>query len=332
MKKYLKYCLATVLLTIIVSCGKSFYYTKHDLTNDSNNFNSKVIDSFITDSSSEVFVRRLYIDRLDGKYSQITLEPKTGSVKNKLIEVQYLIINDDKVLYISTVPSRYVYDKTDQYLLNTEGIVKYPNSYFLNSFYFGKIVKNTSSDTSNTTIEFRDKKNVMQWNLHSGSTIKHKTFELTTIDNYKIKNRKSKPPIKVIQSTITTDKSVNNKIIFENIYRFVGDKNSKHYFQYLSFQKPIKNQQEQEIYTKLKDSTISNDSLANTASIKNSKRRSEFVAKYKQYPAAKRIYVIYKDTSKTKVKELIIPFESPIKDEENAIRFKGNRVKFITPL
>ena len=98
MKKYLKYCLAIVLLTIIASCGKSFYYAKFDLTNDSNNFNSEVFDIFTTDNNSEVFVRRLYIDSLDGKYSQITLESETGNVKNKLIEVQYLIINDDKMV------------------------------------------------------------------------------------------------------------------------------------------------------------------------------------------------------------------------------------------
>ncbi|MES2747359.1 MAG: hypothetical protein V4648_03210 [Bacteroidota bacterium] len=325
MKNYKIQIIALLSILTIVSCGTSFQYKKYLVSKNSNPnkftiIDTRCVDSFTVDSNSDVYVRRLYLDATD-KSLKLSAKDSTES-KNLLVEVQYLIVNNDKVLYISTIPSKYIYDKTEKYLLKKKGgRISYPNAFFFNTFFFGKTKSGKSLTKANDTLEFKSNKKIAYWNLLFSDD---KNFTLNSITNFKIK--KNSPLL--FESTIATRLSLKNEMKFKNIYKY----NNKNYFQYLSFKVPY-TKKEAELIAKLENPAIDNDSLVKSDFIQKNESNKKIIEKEKaNYPSAKCIYIVYNDSTKTKVKELIIPFESLIDNNHNSMKFKASRVRFVTKL
>jgi hypothetical protein len=96
----------------------------------------------LQDDKTEFYMRKLYMvnTEFEGQklVSKDSLKNHTDSI---LSEVQYLLIKKDMVIYLTTMPSKYVYDKTDTYLIGG----KYPNAYYLNAMYMGKVIRGHGS-------------------------------------------------------------------------------------------------------------------------------------------------------------------------------------------
>lgn len=314
MKKYTSYFVAILCLISFSNCSKSFSYRNVDMNK---NFDTSITDIVNTNHNSTVFVRTFYIDDPDDSFGKKLIN--TDEKNKKLIEVQYLIINGDSVLYISTISSKYIYDKSEQYLLRGN-IVCYPNTFFFNSFYFGKIIKGSPLTSNKFTIEFRNKKNIFHWNFSKINDPKHEAFNLESIENYKIKN---KSPL--FESIIIIDRSVKNDVHFKNIYRYHG--NPKHYFHYLSFRIPVTTLKEAKVVDSLTENNDKIEEFKNSDFIQNDDFNKKIAEKYSsEFPQAKAIYLVYKDDKKSKVKEILIPFDKPIRDQYNCIKFRCKNV------
>ncbi|WP_026710701.1 hypothetical protein [Flavobacterium filum] len=312
MKHYLIIFLPIISILTLTSCGKSFYYVKNDINIKHDIINRNITESFKTDSTSKVFIRRLYVNKSETNlYNEITID---DSKDNKLIEVQYLIFNGNKVLYISTIPSKYIYDKTQQYLLKKEGgKISYPNAFFFNSFYFGTV---KSSDNKTIKIEFKKKKKIINWNFEINIDSKRNcnAYNLLSIEEFKSNNANKR-------KSIVINESVKNEIYFSNSYEFIGNPNN--YFKYLSFKVPY-SKCEMELADKMEEKLREKDSIIKYYADKYKETLKQKIS----FPIAYEILIIYKDSTKSKVKKLIIPFENDFK----SIKFKCNRVKYITSL
>lgn len=194
---------------MISSCGRKFYY--------SNDLPNKEL-FFVINKDTEIFARKIYIqkNKFDGREIQ-KYDNDTLSDLGLLIEVQYIMINKNDILYVSTTPSRYIYDKTDNYLIESKsGKNSFPNSFYFNSFFKGFY------EIENEKFVFKNEKNEQNWNIK----ISKNEIKLISIDNFNINNKKTQ--IKNYKSTEIAEFSFSNEIKFEKMK----------YFRYLSFKIP----------------------------------------------------------------------------------------------
>lgn len=208
-----------LIISLLCGCRSGFHYSKNDTT--------PFKRSIVIDSTSTLYIRTLYTkeNKYDGRELTTKEKDSTGT-KNFLVEVQFLIFNKNgQVIYISTIPSKYIFDKADTYLLKSKsGRTKYPNSFFFNSFFIGQYHEETSK------IEFNNTKTGQEWNL----SFRKEAWvcSLLSINNYSYKKvrdmNKDIITQKVYLSTEVTDESFSNPVEF---------KKTK-YFEYLSFRNP----------------------------------------------------------------------------------------------
>ncbi len=293
------YFLFIIIAVMAAGCGRTFYYSNECYT-----------ANFIeVNSQSDVFIRKLYLnEEYEKTKDSISLTKKNEKKPNLLIEVQYLIFNPNKeVIYIATTPSRYISDKTDTYLIHSRNNA-YPNSYFLNTFYFGK--EFASEGRNYRKIEFRNGKMAQEWRFDK---IDSNNMKLTVIDNYKIKRvliNQKKEEEKVFVSTENVSLSSNHDIEFQRIP----------YFHYLSFKIPEEKKESS------KTAIIRRDSIVETKYTiydEHCQKKDTF-SKRKLYPRAEKIYFKYWNN---KLEYIFIPFTIPV-NGYHSIKFKSSRVKF----
>lgn len=288
----MKNILRILILTIFASvcgCNRVFHYT-NDKPEDAT-------DSIIFDSSTQMFVRKLYLDKNNNKTKDsITDNNKTKdsiAENNILIEVQFLIFNQkDQVIYIATTPSKKIYDKGETYLIYHD---IFPNSYFLNTFYFGRVF---SENDSKKRVVFHNRKLVQIWNFDKIANDKsdkksQPKLKLTMIDNHRLKNVEMQNNNKYTKPVYLSTENVN----LSSNHDFELTKIRK--FKYLSFKIPVKKM----IQDQKKDTN----------------------KKEEPSPQGKGIFFKYSDDN---LNYLYIPFNQTIKDNYTTIKFKSSRVRF----
>lgn len=293
------YFLLMAAASLTFGCGRTFFYSNECYTSNYIEVNSQ----------SDVFIRKLYLnEEYEKTKDSISVNNKMESKTNLLIEVQYLIFNPNKeIIYIATTPSRYIEDKTDTYLIHSRKNT-YPNSYFLNTFYFGREISPEGKNFRK--IEFRNNKMAQEWRFDN---IDPNNMKLSVIDNYKIKRvfiNQKKEEEKVFVSTENVNLSSNHDIEFQRIP----------YFHYLSFKIPHENKQPPKTVIKAMDSL---GQTKYTIYDEHCQKKDTF-SKRKLYPRAEKIYFKYWNN---KLEYIFIPFSVPV-NGYHSIKFKSSRVKF----
>lgn len=280
MKSIFLKIVAVVILIFIGGCGRGFYY--------SNDIPANGTPVFTIDENTQIFARKLYAKESEFKGRELTSSNNNADGKSFLTEVQYLILSKNRVLYISTVPSRYIYDKTDSYLIhNSSGKNSYPNSFYFNNFYFGDYNENES------VFEFKNDKTAQDWKIEQASD---SILKLVYINDYTLKKVRFKGETaspKNYSDTEVVDQSVQHPIAFEKIK----------YFKFLSFKTPDDR----------------ND---------YNKSGTERIAKAKTYSKANEIYIAFKDGKTQKIKYLFIPFDTELIPGFKALKFGSGKVRY----
>ncbi len=196
--------IALFVLLLLLGCGRGFYYSADTAANGT--------PVFTIDEHTEVYVRKLYAQENQFKGRELTSTNDSLNGTSFLTEVQYLFFNQNKVLYVSSVSSRYIYDKTDSYLIhNSSGYNAYPNSFYFNNFYFG----NYNSATS--LVEFKNNKTAQDWKIEKISDDK---LQLQYINDYTFKKVRFKGETiqqKNFIGTQVVEPSVQHNIVFEKM-------------------------------------------------------------------------------------------------------------------
>jgi uncharacterized protein YcfL len=296
----------SAILFLVLSCSsETFHYTNE----------CSSADFFKIDSCSQVYARKLYLTQNSTKTADSISDSNKKQQQNRLIEVQYLIINPDKeVLYITTRPTTKIYDKSADYQLRSAKN-SYPNSYVFNTFYFGKLLDGDKDGSRH--IVFKDNRNSQVWNLKKAN--KGDSIILLTIDNYRIKHVKTAIAVMknnaetikdtflhnpVYRSTENVGLSANHGVEFIKIPRF----------HYLSFDDP-----------NLPNRTATDSSIKRYAIYSRECLKKDIVSKRNLYPKANRIYFKY---SGTKLQYIFIPFDMDITKSSHGIKFNCSWVKF----
>jgi hypothetical protein len=271
--------LGTLFILLVIGCGRGFYYSNDTVGTE----------VFTIDENTEIYARKLYAKENEFKGRELTsATDDTLNGKGMLTEVQYLIFNKEKVIYISTVSSRYIYDKTDSYLIkNSSGKNSYPNSFFFNSFYFGNY------NTVEETLEFKNEKTAQDWKIRKPNNYE---VDLLYINNFNFKKVRFKGKTKVsknFSNTEVVDQSVQNTVSFEKIK----------YFKFLSFKTPN-----------------SKNDYDKTGALRSKKAIT--------YNKANTFCIVFKEGKKQKVKYLFIPFSDELIPGYKALKFNSNRVRY----
>lgn len=136
----------------------------------------------ITFNNTDSYIRKLYM--VKNKYEGQQLVSKDSLSRHNdsiLSEVQYLLIKKDLVIYLTTTPSKYVYDKTDTYLIGG----RYPNAYYLNAMYIGKVQPDPESENI-LHFTFENPKAQQDWEMRQTGT----GWRLVSLDERKLRSRK----------------------------------------------------------------------------------------------------------------------------------------------
>ncbi len=148
----------------------------------------------ITFKDTDCYMRKLYMvkNKYDGQQlvSKDSLSRHSDSI---LSEVQYLLIKKDIVIYLTTTPSKYVYDKTDTYLIGG----RYPNAYYLNAMYIGKALPDAESENI-MHFSFENQKAQQDWEMRQTPT----GWRLVSLDERKLRKRKKGEPQARVSNTI----------------------------------------------------------------------------------------------------------------------------------
>ncbi len=95
------------------------------------------MQQLVLDSSYHLYIREVFLDTSDAGDKMVLADNDNLSTGNKLIEVEYLLLSEqqNRVLYISTIPDKYqsYYAKKSRYLKR-----EYLNAYDFSTFRFGK--------------------------------------------------------------------------------------------------------------------------------------------------------------------------------------------------
>jgi hypothetical protein len=279
MKSFVKKLLGMLFILLLSSCGRGFYYS-----NDTAGTEVLTIDQ-----DTKIFARKLYAKENIYNGRELSyINDDTINGKGMLTEVQYLIFNKNKVLYVSTVASRYIYDKTDSYLIqNSSGKNFYPNSFYFNSFYFGKY------DENKGIFQFKNGKTAQDWKISMGSD---NDIELVYINNYNLKKERFNGADSIHKNLLSTEvvnQSVGNMVKFKKM----------NYFKFLSFKIP----NERKDYAK-------------TGVL--------LTTKAKTYTKANKICMVFKEGENQKLKYLFIPFSDELIPGFKALKFSSKRVKY----
>lgn len=199
-------------LMVFVGCGRK--ELKYPLADDRDCINI---------SDSDLYIRKVYADgnEEDGQ-KLIVNDTLPSNEKTFLSDIQYLLIKKDVAIYITTKPSRYIYDKTDSYLINN----RLPNVIFFNTIYIGKVVQNSAFEKR---IVFKSKHFDQEWLLKSFEAGK---LELTLLDEVrhnsagKIHSITTMKPTNAFKHAVIFEKQDKN-IYFSFKVSFGEDKNSK---------------------------------------------------------------------------------------------------------
>lgn len=133
-------------------------------------------------------------------------------------EFQFMFVNikNDSIIYISTNPTRNLYDKSGVYLINN----KTPNAHFFNHFYFGKI--SDDEGRFDKKIEFKSNKesSKMYWNVQKSND----TIRLLTIDTYRTREigENSSKSFFTSNFNIKSNFGKNKKVIYKEIEDYTG--------------------------------------------------------------------------------------------------------------
>ena len=124
-----------ILLTVAVlffSCTRKFDISsafRKGIPND--------MEKMVLDNSFHLYIREVFLDTSDAGDKMVLATTNNFSAKNKLIEIEYLLLSEQqhKAVYIATIPDKYqtYYAKKARYL-NRE----YLNAYDFSTFRFGK--------------------------------------------------------------------------------------------------------------------------------------------------------------------------------------------------
>jgi hypothetical protein len=290
-----------MITALISGCGRTWYYSNECYS----------LNFINVDSASDVFIRKLYLnEEFEKTKDSISLSNKKDK-NNTLIEVQYLIFNPNReVIYIATTPSRYIYDKTDSYLIHS-GNKAYPNGFYLNTFYFGNEIATPGKNIRK--VEFKNSKTAQKWSFN---VIDKDYINLSVIDNYKIKRvfiNQDKVERRVFISTENVDLSSNHEVGFEKV----------HNFRYLSFKIPDDKKAASQAPNKNSDILKTKYTIYD----EHCQKKDTFSSKI-LYPRANKIYFKYWNN---KLEYIFIPFSQPVKGY-HSIKFNSDRVKFTRPM
>lgn len=267
-------------ILLITSCGRGFYYSNDTVGTE----------VFTIDENTHIYVRKLYAQENEFKGRELT--EVTDDTLGLLTEVQYLVFNNDKVLYISTISSRYIYDKTDSYLIqNSSGKNAYPNSFYFSNFYFGNYNK------TNQTLQFKNKKTAQDWKINKPNP---NDIDLEYINNFTLKKVRFKSKTEVSKNFTNTEvvgESVQHPVRFKKI----------NYFKFLSFKTP----------------NHRND-FEKTGDLLTLKAKAKTIS----YTKANKIFMVYKDDEKQKIKYLFIPFSGDLIPGFKSLKFGSSKVRY----
>lgn len=133
--------------------------------------------------------------------------PKNNDGKLAHTEFQYFLIKNDSVIYITTLPSKNYFDKSNRNVINGRSI----NLFFFNFFYFGK--KNVDN---NITFENDEKKQIWKFDAESDKIV------LNSLNNY-VKKKVSKDSINsYFEETLPTKEIFGKKIEFKELKEYKG--------------------------------------------------------------------------------------------------------------
>lgn len=271
---------SVVILLFVWGCGRGFYY--------SNDVPANGTPVFTIDENTQIFARKLYAKESEYKGRELSSSNENADGKSFLTEVQYFILSNNRVLYISTVPSRYIYDKTDSYLIhNSSGKNSYPNSFYFNNFYFGNY------NEAESVFEFKNDKIAQDWKIERTSD---SILKLVYINDYTFKKVRFKGETtntKNYAGTEVVDQSVQHSIAFEKIK----------YFKFLSFKTPDQR----------------ND---------YDKSGTQRIAKAKTYSKANELYIVFKEGATQKIKYLFIPFDTELIPGYKTLKFGSGKVRY----
>jgi len=109
------------------------------------------MQQLVLDSSYHLYIREVFLDTSDAGDKMVLANNNDLSPGNKLIEIEYLLLSeqDNRAVYISTIPDKYqsYYNKKSHYLKR-----EYLNAYDFSTFRFGR------KATAEKAIVFKDKK------------------------------------------------------------------------------------------------------------------------------------------------------------------------------
>lgn len=132
----MKATLIIVWVILIFSCSR-----KYSITNVFRKGIPADMQQWVLDSSYQLYIREVLLDTTNPGDKVVKLDKNTSAVKSKLIEIEYLLLSDknNRVVYISTIPDKYLnyYQKKIKYLKR-----EYLNAYDFSTFRFGKKAEN----------------------------------------------------------------------------------------------------------------------------------------------------------------------------------------------
>lgn len=210
-----------VIIGVNAGCSGSYsYIVKPDLEKE-----------FVISPSTKYYIRKLYLETTPYEGNEIS-EKATNEKggENLLTEVQFLFINGKDVVYVTTKQSRFIFDKTGEYLINDQ----IPNAYFFDGIYFGKIVKDEGGEVD---IDFESHKRKQKWTLNEKKT----QMDLNTVDEFEIKSKTD-----VHLSTMKIEYSFKHPFIFQpmksisEIYYLIPDVGNKNKTDYIKINKFVR--------------------------------------------------------------------------------------------
>lgn len=204
MKSFVYPFIGIAFLLITSSCGRGFYYSNDAVGTP----------VFTIDKNTQIFARKLYAKENAFKGRELISNVNDTTTDGRMLtEVQYLLFNGNQVVYISTVSSRYIYDKTDSYLIESNNKNLYPNSFYFNNFYFGTYYPDDE------TIAFTNKKNAQDWKM-STTPNQMKLVYINHFNFRKVRFKGETATSKNYSHTEIVEQSLQNDILFEKIDNF----------------------------------------------------------------------------------------------------------------
>jgi hypothetical protein len=126
--------ISSILFCVVLffSCARKF-----SITSTFSKGIPQGMQQLVLDSSYHLYIREVFLDTNDAGDKMVLINNDNAASNNKLIEIEYLLLStqQNKVVYIATIPDKYqtYYAKKAKFLKR-----EYLNAYDFSTFHFGR--------------------------------------------------------------------------------------------------------------------------------------------------------------------------------------------------